>query len=94
MGWKRTKVGSVLKDKEWDNEDSPKYRSSYIKFGRDASFKEGDCINLESAKKQLESLEDAVGRGVLSEEKAVEIRERINKIPDFVLFEMIKVERT
>ena len=84
--WKRTKVGSVLKDKN----DPKKF---YIKFNKECNFNQNDCLSLESKEDQLSSLEDAFAAGKLKDEEMVnEIRERIQKIPDFVEFEMIKVE--
>ena len=85
--WKRTKVGSVCIDKD----DKSK---SYIKFSKDFSFKDGDCLSLESKKEQLESLNKAIADGKLHDEQMIsEIRERIEKIPEFVRFEMIDVKR-
>jgi len=84
--WKRTKVGSVLKDKD----DSKKF---YIKFNKECKFNQNDCLSLESKEDQLTSLEGAASAGKLSADIAEEIRERIGNIPDFVKFEMIKVER-
>ena len=86
--WKRTKVGAVLKDKEFDTN-----KKSYIKFNKDCDFKQGDCLSLESKKQQLASLEAAFADGKISEEIVGEIRERISNMKDFVLFEMVKVER-
>lgn len=86
--WKRTKVGSVLKDKEFDTN-----KKLYIKFGKDVSFKQGQCLSLESKEEQLASLKDAVANNKISGEIAEEIEERINKIPEFVSKEIILVER-
>jgi len=85
--WTREKLGSVLKDKK----DETKF---YVKFNKNCSFNEGDCVNLESKKQQLDSIDDAVSAGRLTDETMVnEIKERINKIPDFVKFEIVKVSR-
>ena len=87
--WKRTKVGSVLKDKDFDTN-----KKFYIKFGQDAIFKQGDCLSLESKEDQISSLDGAVAAGKLHDETMItKIRERIENIPDFVKFEMVKVER-
>jgi len=79
---RREKVGSFLK-----NKDATK--TPYIKMDRDVSLKQGDIIRVENKKFQLASLEGAVQAGKLSEEQAEKARERINKIPDFVLAELI-----
>lgn len=84
---KRSVVGSVLKSQK-----NPK--EYYIKFRDDIVFKKGETIRLESKKQQLESLEGAVAAGKLSEEIAETIRERIEKIPDFVQFELVKLSQS
>jgi hypothetical protein len=80
---KRVNIGSVVKSKESGKPD-------YIKIKEDVTLRKGEFINLESKSFQLERLEAVVAEGKLSEEKAEAARERINKIPDFVRFEMIK----
>jgi hypothetical protein len=74
---KRNVVGSVLKSKDGGPD--------YIKM------KDGKVYRLESKKAQLESLEGAVSAGKLSEEVAEKVRERINKLPEFVRFEIIEL---
>jgi hypothetical protein len=76
--YKRTQVGSVCKAKEDGKPD-------YIKM------RDGKVYRLESAKQQLASLEDAVAQGKLDGEVAEKVRERINKIPSFVRFEIIEL---
>jgi hypothetical protein len=75
---KRNQVASFCKSKD---ENSP----PYIKF------RDGKIYRVESAKFQLKSLEQAVAAGKLPEDVAEKIRERINKIPDFVLAEIIEL---
>ena len=88
MAWKRTYVGSVLKDKD----DETK---SYIKIKEDCSLKKGDCLNVESKKDQLVSLEEAITNGKITEEFGVKLREGIEKrFPEFVRFEIVRVQRT
>lgn len=84
--WKRTNVGSVCKD----SKDKTK---SYIKFSRDVEFKKGDIINLESADEQMASLQEAVVGGKISEDFAQKIKERIEKIPDWVRFELVHISK-
>lgn len=76
--WKRNSVGSICKSKEEGKPD-------YIKM------RDGKTYRLESAAFQLKSLEEAVSQGKLNEEVAESIRERINKIPSFVRFEIIEL---
>jgi len=78
---KRLVVGSVVKGKTVDGVKKP----DYIKM------RDGTYLNLESPKQQLASMEKALSEGKLSEEVAEKIRERIAKIPEWVMFEVIQV---
>jgi len=82
---KRSVVGSVCKSKDAGKPD-------YIKIRDDMSLKKGQILRLESKKYQLESLQGAVSAGKLSSELGEKIRERIEKIPDWVRFEIVAVE--
>jgi hypothetical protein len=82
---KRSVVGSVCKSKDSGKPD-------YIKIRDDMSLKKGQILRLESKKYQLESLQGAVSAGKLSSELGEKIRERIEKIPDWVRFEIVAVE--
>jgi len=73
---KRVQVGSVMKSKNAGEPD-------YIKM------RDGKTYRLESKKSQLDSLYKAVAENKLSPEIAEKVEERINKIPDFVRFEII-----
>lgn len=85
--YKRRVVGSVLKDK-----NDPKV--SYIKMREDVVLKGGEIIRLESKKQQLASLEAAMAAGKITEEMGNTIKERIEKIPDWVLFELVKLTQS
>lgn len=82
---KRSVVGSVCKSKDSGKPD-------YIKVRDDLSLRKGQILRLESKKYQLESLQGAVSAGKLSSELGEKIRERIEKIPDWVRFEIVAVE--
>jgi hypothetical protein len=82
---KRSVVGSVCKSKDAGKPD-------YIKIRDDMSLRKGQILRLESKKFQLDSLQGAVSAGKLSAELAEKIRERIEKIPDWVRFEIVAVE--
>jgi uncharacterized Zn finger protein len=86
VAYKRLKVGSVLKSKDASQPD-------YIKVDADVSLKKGDILNLESKKSKLASLEKNIENGKLSGDLADKIREGIEKMPDFVRFEIIKVTK-
>lgn len=80
--FKRLTVGSVIKSNDPE-------KSNYIKMNADVSLKKGQFLSVESKKFQLSSLEKAMKAGVLSEEYAKKQIDRANKIPDFVLGDII-----
>ena len=82
---KRSVGGSVCKSKESGKPD-------YIKIREDLSLKKGQVLRLESKKFQLESLQGAVSSGKLSSDLGEKIKERIEKIPEWVRFEIVAVE--
>lgn len=82
---KRSVVGSVCKSKDSGKPD-------YIKVRDDMTLRKGQILRLESKKYQLDSLQNAVSSGKLSGELGDKIRERIEKIPDWVRFEIVAVE--
>lgn len=84
--YKRTVVGSVCKQKE----DPSKF---YLKIRDDVKFLKGTMLSLESKKQQLESLKSAVAAGKLSDDVAEKVEERINKIPEWVMFEVVQVNK-
>lgn len=75
---RRQVVGSVCKSKDGGPD--------YIKM-RDS----GKIYRLESAKQQLDSLEKAVADGKLSPDIGDKVRERIEKIPAWVRFELVEL---
>ena len=82
----RQKLGQVYKSKD-------PLKSNYIKIdlkGKDSvTLKHGQYIQVESKAYQLASLGRAVEAGRLTGEQADQASERINKMPDFVLGELI-----
>lgn len=83
---RRRTIASVIKSMDKDKPD-------YIKVRDDVVLKKGQYLNLESKAYQLASLDAAVAAGKLSEAGAAMARERMNKIPDFVRFEIVMVEK-
>lgn len=79
MAKRRVKVGSVLKAKDG---------STYIKIYKDHTLKDGQTLSVESKKKQLDSLQSALEKNIISEENAEKARERIEKIPEYVISEI------
>jgi hypothetical protein len=74
---KRQVIGSVCKSKDGGPD--------YIKM------RDGKTYRLESAKQQLDSLEKAVAEGKLSPDIGDKVRERIEKIPSWIRFEIIEL---
>lgn len=85
--FKRRNVGSVIKSSDPD-------KSNYIKVNEDINLRKGQFLSVESKKFQLSSLEKAIKAGKLSEEAGLKARARIEKIPDFVLGDIILVEKS
>ena len=81
---KRAILGSFYKAKE-------EGKSPYIKITskNGITLKEGDIIRVENKKFQMASLEAAIQAGKINGEIAEKARERISKIPDFVLGELV-----
>jgi hypothetical protein len=75
---KRQQVGSFCKSKD---EKNPPY----------FKMRDGKIYRVESKKYQLKSLEDAVAAGKLGGDVADSIRERIEKIPEWVLAEIVEL---
>lgn len=85
MALKRKVLGSVYKSKD-------PTKSNYIKLTADVNLKTGQYVQVESQKYQRESLERAVAAGKLPAESAAKISERIERMPDFVLAELVVFE--
>lgn len=81
----RKVIGSVCKGRE--------NKPPYIKIRDGISLKKDQIVRLESKKVQLESLEGAVSAGKISPDLGEKIKERIENIPEFVLFELVLLEQ-
>ena len=64
--------------------------SFYIKFDENVSFKKGESVSLFSKQDNLDSLEK--NKAKLSEEVYQKALERIEKMPDWIRFEILKFE--
>lgn len=84
MAGKRREVGSVVKGRDG--------KPDYIKISQDVTLKKGQYLNLESKAKQLENLQNAVASGKLSADLGEQIKERIEKMPEFVRFSVFVTE--
>jgi len=85
MAWKREIIGKVLKGKDG--------KADYIQIKQNVTLKEGEYLNLESKKQQLDKVNDLLQEGILSSENALKASERIEKMPDFVRFEIVRVTK-
>jgi hypothetical protein len=84
--YKRTVIGSIIK-----NKDSKK--GDYLKVNGAHVLTDGQYLNLESKASQLASLDEAIAAGKISGDNANAAKERINKIPDFVRFQVVAVSK-
>lgn len=95
MAYSRKQIGSVLVTKDeklkYKDEKGNPIKEFYIKITEDVSFKKGDFINLENKKVKLASLE--AYKGSMSAEAYDKALERIEKMPDFVQFELVQVTK-
>lgn len=91
----RRQIGSVQKTKEeklrFTDENGKKIPEFYIKITEDVTLKKGDFINLENKKIKLASLE--ANKSKMSDEGYEAALERIEKMPDFVAFELVRVTK-
>lgn len=83
---KREKVGSILKSK---NQGEP----DYIQISKDIALKKGDYLSLESKSSKIKGIKAGLESGKLSEEFGNKLLEEAEKIPEFVRFEIIKVNK-
>lgn len=88
--FKRMVVGSVLKSK---TEGDPPYIKVNGNLKEDLVLKPGSYLKLENAKFQMKSLQKAMSEDKISADMGKEIQARIEKIPEWVLFEVILVEK-
>lgn len=85
MALNRKVLGAVYRSKD-------PTKSNYIKLASDVNLKAGEYIQVESQKFQRESLDRAVKAGKLQADSAAKISERIERMPDFVLAELVVLE--
>jgi hypothetical protein len=88
--YKRTTIGSVIKSKD-------PTKANYIQIDKRLTapvvLQAGQTVQVQSKKFQLESLDRAEVEGKLSGEMLANLRERANNIPDFVLGELVLLEK-
>lgn len=91
----RRQIGSVMKKSEeklkHKDENGNLVKEFYIKITEDVTLRKGDFINLENKAIKIASLTS--NKSKMSEEMYESARERIEKMPDFVTFELIRVTK-
>lgn len=99
--FKRIKVGSIIKGRQEEGEDGkplvvdgkPVMKPDSIKIYGNHTFLDGQYLNLESKETQRKNAAKGEASGKLKGEVLASIKARIEKIPDFVRFEVYKVEK-
>lgn len=90
---KRRTIGAVMLSQK-DENGKPK-GPNYIKIDKNLKapvvLNPGDIVRVESKKFQLESLAEAEQAGRLSGDMLKDMRERAERIPDFVLGELVQL---
>lgn len=89
--YKRQVIGQVIKGKK--DEGTGVVKADYIKMDQDVTLKKGQYLNLENKASQLKGIDEAEHAGKLTSEVASNIREKIEKIPDFVRFQVVLLEK-
>jgi hypothetical protein len=89
---KRIRLGSVIKGKD----GKPDYIKVYIrdKDGKPGNYvlKDGQYLNLESKAQQLRDIAYLSENGKIDAETAKYLKEKAEKMADFVRFEVVAVE--
>lgn len=88
--WNRQQIGKITK-KTKDKQRYENVPEFSLKIDQDITLKAGSYLNLENKAFKLASLE--ANKEKMSEENYEKALERINKMPDFVFFEVIKLDK-
>lgn len=88
--WNRSQIGKIVK-KSPDKQRFEKVPEFSMKIDQDITLKAGSYLNLENKAFKLASLE--ANREKMSADNYEKAVERINKMPDYVFFEVIKLDK-
>lgn len=88
--WNRQQIGKIVKKSE-DKQRFPEVKEFSLKIEQDITLKAGSYLNLENKAFKLASLE--ANKQKMSEDNYEKALERINKMPDFVFFEVISLKK-
>jgi hypothetical protein len=91
----RVTVGKIYKGKEGkpDYLKLDHYSKKELFDAISGMDEKGLYLNLESKNSQLAGIEKALAEGKMKPENAEKARERVNKMPDFVRFDVVLVKR-
>lgn len=90
MAWDRQQIGKIVKKSD-DKLRYPGVKEFSLKIDQDITLKAGTYLNLENKAYKIASLE--ANRDKMNPENYEKALERINKMPDFVFFEVIKLTK-
>jgi hypothetical protein len=88
--WNRQQIGKIVKKSD-DKLRYPGVKEFSLKIDQDITLKAGTYLNLENKAYKLANLE--ANREKMSGENYEKALERIHKMPDFVFFEVIKLDK-
>jgi DNA-binding MurR/RpiR family transcriptional regulator len=88
--WNRKQIGKIVKKSD-DKLRFEGVKEFSLKIEQDITLKAGTYLNLENKAFKLASLE--ANRDKMSPENYEKAVERINKMPDYVFFEVIKLDK-
>jgi len=88
--WNRQQIGKIVKKSD-DKLRYPGVKEFSLKIDQDITLKAGTYLNLENKAYKLASLEASADK--MSPENYEKALERIHKMPDFVFFEVILLNK-
>jgi len=88
--WNRQQIGKIVKKSD-DRLRYPNVKEFTLKIEQDVTLKAGTYINLENKAFKLANLEEMKSK--MSEENYEKALERINKMQDWIMFEVILLEK-
>lgn len=89
--WKRTTVGSILKSKD---DTKPNYLKVNLYKQESITLKHGQTLQVLSKNFKLKDLERLRKEGKLDEETLEKLQQQAEKMPDFVMAEVVLLENT
>lgn len=88
--WKRTVVGSILKSKD---DTKPNYLKVNLYKQEEIVLKNGQSLQVLSKNFKLKDLQRLRQEGKLDDATLDKMEEQANKMPDFVMAEVVLLER-